>query len=526
MLAAGLVAAVTAGSKPNFLYVLVDDYGWADAGWHRPAGYQDIRTPRFDELIKEGVELDRHYVFKFCSPTRSAVQSGRNPLHVNVLNLDPTVHNAKDPVSGYAAVPRNMTGMAEVMSRAGYVTHMYGKWDAGMATPQHTPHGRGYQHSLFYFHHANDYWTSSVGSCTVEKKKELVIDLWNGTAPAHGQNNSRKCSQEAQEDCIYEDALFAEKVYDAIRTHDVSKPLFVFWAPHIVHQPLQVPDNFLARFSDIDDKPRRLYHSMVGFVDEAVGNATDLLRARGMWDNTLMVLHADNGGPIYNSGDAGANNHPLKGGKMSNWEGGVRVNAFASGGLLPAKVRGTKQEGYVCGWDWYATFAGLAGEDPTDHRAAAAGLPPIDGMDMWPLLSGATTESPRTEIALGDSMRAGKTKVGGLIQGRYKILLGTNTMAGWTGAVFPNTTVHWNPSTASETCGNTTADGCLFDIIADPTEHENIIAKHPDIFQRLVARAAELQKEVFSPERGQDDPEACKLAMGKYGGFWGPFVDV
>eukprot|EP00756_Hemistasia_phaeocysticola_P025858 Hpha_TRINITY_DN16029_c0_g1::TRINITY_DN16029_c0_g1_i1::g.119284::m.119284/K01135/ARSB; arylsulfatase B len=408
---------------------------------------------------------------------------------------------------------------------------MYGKWDAGMATPQHTPHGRGYQHSLFYFHHANDYWTSTTGACpSSSNTKTPVVDLWNGTHPAHGQNNSKGCSQESQEGCTYEDALFAEKVYHAIGTHDVSKPLFLFWAPHIVHAPLQVPDTFLARFADIDDQYRKFYHAMVNFVDEAVGNATDLLHARGMWDNTLMVLHADNGGPIYTFGHAGANNYPLKGGKMSNWEGGVRVNAFAAGGFLPEKVRGTKQEGYVCGWDWYATFAGLAGEDPTDHRAAAAGLPPIDGMDMWPLLSGATDESPRTEIELGDSTQggydSGATLVGGLISGQYKIILGSESMAGWTGPVFPNTSTTWNPSNSKENCGNTTADGCLFDIIADPTEHNNIAATQPDVFHRLLARVAELQKNVFSPIRGQDDPRACELAMGRYGGFWGPFVDV
>merc|ERR1719454_800197 len=99
----------------------------------------DVQSPNMEEVVKAGVELDRHYVYKYCSPTRSAVQSGRNPIHVNALNLSPDVHNPDDPVSGYAAVPRNMTGMA---------------------THEHTPHGRGYLKSLHYFHHANDYWTS------------------------------------------------------------------------------------------------------------------------------------------------------------------------------------------------------------------------------------------------------------------------------------------------------------------------------------------------------------------------------
>lgn len=92
-------------------------------------------------LVKEGIEMDRHYVYKYCSPTRTAIQSGRNPYHVNPLNAAPEIYNPADPVSGMAAMPRNMTGMAMKMSAGGYKTHMFGKWDVGMATPDHTPHG-------------------------------------------------------------------------------------------------------------------------------------------------------------------------------------------------------------------------------------------------------------------------------------------------------------------------------------------------------------------------------------------------
>lgn len=74
--------------KPNILHILLDDFGWADAGWHRPSGYSDVQSPNMDLLVREGVELERHYVFQFCSPTRSAMQSGRNPIHVRKLTED------------------------------------------------------------------------------------------------------------------------------------------------------------------------------------------------------------------------------------------------------------------------------------------------------------------------------------------------------------------------------------------------------------------------------------------------------
>lgn len=117
-------------------------------------------TPAMTSLIRAGIELDQHYAFKFCSPTRSAIQSGRHPIHVNVQNYQPTVWDYAAPTrnvdSGFAGVSRNMTTLAAVMKRGGYATHFAGKWDVGMAHPDMTPSGRGYDTSLFYFHHDND----------------------------------------------------------------------------------------------------------------------------------------------------------------------------------------------------------------------------------------------------------------------------------------------------------------------------------------------------------------------------------
>ena len=103
----------------------------------------------------------------------------------------------------------------------------------------------------------------------------------------------------------------------------------------------------------------------------------------GLYDDTLIVFSADNGGPVYCAGCAGANNWPLRGGKASNWQGGIRVNSWVSGGLVPSAMHGMKLAGLAAVWDWYGTFAGLAGADPTDHRAEAAGLPPVDSVDLW-----------------------------------------------------------------------------------------------------------------------------------------------
>ena len=416
-----LLGTVTAAqqSKPNLVFMLVDDWGWANVGYHRDPPTKEVVTPNIDSLVKEGLELDQHYAFKFCSLSRSYLMSGRLPIHVNDLNDQPSFYNPQDPVSGFAGIPRNMTGLAMKMKLAGYAAHQVGKCDAGMATPDHTPTGRGFDTSFGYFHHTNDFYTEIAGGGQCNGTK--LVDLWDTDKPAHGVNGTD-----------YEEGLFKERLLKIINNHDTSTPLFLYYAPHIVHTPLEVPDSYANKFSFIDDKDRQMYHAMVNYLDDVVGELVDALKKKGIWVNTLFASSSDNGGPEYPGG--GANNYPLRGGKLTDWQGGVRVNAFVSGGYLPEKMRGQKTTGYIHLADWYATFCAIAGVDPTDERAAKANLPPIDSMNMWPLISGETTESPRKDVPVS---------IDTLISGEYKILTGTVDQAGWTGPRYPNQT---NPS--------------------------------------------------------------------------------
>ena len=105
--------------KPNIVFVLVDDWGWANVGYHRPKN-SEVRTPNIDRLVKEGIELNRHYVYHYCSPSRASIQSGRLPVHVGWVNDHNEARNPTDPDSGFAGIPRNMTGLAEKMRQGGY----------------------------------------------------------------------------------------------------------------------------------------------------------------------------------------------------------------------------------------------------------------------------------------------------------------------------------------------------------------------------------------------------------------------
>merc|ERR1712137_1091900 len=145
----------------------------------------------------------------------------------------------------------------------------------------------------------------------------------------------------------------------------MDAPLFLFHAFHVLHTPLQVPKAYLARAAALaaphkfDDRQRWTYAAMALYMDDTVGELVAALTDRGMWARTLLAFAADNGGPIYEPG--AANNHPLKGGKYSDWEGGVRVSAFLAGGVVPLGRRGEAFDGLMSVADWYATFCTLAG---------------------------------------------------------------------------------------------------------------------------------------------------------------------
>ena len=491
------LAAAANSTKPHIVFMMVDDWGWADVGYHRDTPTKEVVTPNIDQLVKEGLQLDHHYVFNWCSPSRSAFLSGRLPIHVNDVTTSETSYNPKDPVSGFDGIPRNMTGIASKLKEGGYATHMVGKWDAGMATPDHTPHGRGFDTSLNYFYHANDYYTEVAGKC----EKTQIVDLWDTDKPGSSFNGTGPEK--------YEEGLFKERILQIISDHDVSTPFFLYYAAHIVHRPYQVPQQYLDKFNFIDEQYRRVYLAMVNYLDDVVGEIVNALKQKGMWDKLLFVASSDNGGPERSG--FGGNNYPLKGGKWTDWQGGVRVNAFASGGFLPKEMREQKTEGYIHVADWYATFCALAGVDPTDDRAAKANLPPIDSLNMWPLISGQNSTSPRTDIPISYDT---------LISGNYKILMGDVEQAGWTGPVYPNTT---KPSgiDVTEHCGDT---GCLYDIQQDPEERINLANSMPSVLANMQKGLEEYRKTHFAPERGDAWPGACRTALDKYGGFWGPFL--
>ena len=229
----------------------------------------------------------------------------------------------------------------------------------------------------------------------------------------------------------------------------------------------------------------------------------------------------------YQRGTSGANNFPLLGGKMSNWEGGIRTPAFVAGGAVRPSMRGTKLTGLVAAWDWYATLAEIAGAPATDPRAAAAGLPPPDSVSVWGYVTRNGTRSPRSELVLGDTGFKASTQATGVIAedaaGRlWKLLVGNVTQYGWQGPSFPNaSTASWDGDKTAKDCGEA---GCLFELSGDPTEHADLAATAPEQLKWLQLQLKQHGAGLFDPDRGGPDPAACATALGRWDGIWGPFA--
>ena len=382
--------------------------------------------------------------------------------------------------------------LPKVLARSGYQSYHVGKWHQGFQTAAYTPVGRGFNGSYGFLQGGQDHWThwcgASKANCNIagpDANKAGAWDLWEQStakfpgAPVLGINGT------LNDTATYSGYIFTNRVVEIVQQHDAKTPLFVYWAIHNTHAPIEAPERFVSPYNSFGDRRKEVFSAMVSAVDEAVLNVTSALKSKDMWANTIFVWTTDNGSPVQ----VGGSNHPLKGGKGKNWEGGIRTPAFVCGGFLGPKNRGKLLYGLVAVADWYATFAVAASGTQaykTDSSAAAAGLPPPDGLDLWPYISGAVVASPRTEIVLDHHMFTnasatngtcggqvpfavpGVAALGALRQGDWKLIVGPEAQAFWYGNFTPNVSVPFSKrnATPTERC----LPGCLYNIAKDMGE--------------------------------------------------------
>ena len=368
-------AAASGGTPPNIVYIISDDQGWKDVGYHG----SDILTPNIDRLAAEGTRMRDFYAQPLCTPTRAALMTGRYPLRYGLqLGVIPSG-------GGYGLDTEEYT-LPQAMKDAGYTTAMVGKWHLGHADTKYWPRSRGF----------DTFYGALVGE----------IDHFEHTA--HGITDWYR-NEEVIEEEGFATTLFGQEAARVIEAHDGSAPLFLYLAFTAPHTPYQAPDDYLARYAHIEDENRRTYCAMITAMDDEVGRVLAALEAKGMRDDTLIVFQSDNGGVTSSDftgetevgGDLPADNGPYRDGKGSTYEGGTLVAALMN---WPGKVPVGEVTGMMHVVDMLPTLASVAGASLSQSK-------PLDGMDMWPTIR-AGGPSPRTSMIYNIDMTSGTIREG------------------------------------------------------------------------------------------------------------------
>jgi arylsulfatase A-like enzyme len=335
-----LSTSILAADKPNIIYFLIDDLGYADCGFN---GGQDIRTPNIDQLAKEGAILKSYYVQPVCSPTRSALMTGRYATHTGVYNV-------VRPGAPWG-LPLTERLLPQALKEVGYTTAITGKWHLGEFQSDYTPTRRGFDHQYGHYFGALDYFTHD---------RDGKMDWYRNDKPLVEEG--------------YTTHLVAREATRLIREQANGKPLFLYVPFNGIHSPHQVPDSYTEPYKNLP-KLRQSIAGMLSAVDEAIGQITTALAEKGLRDNTLIIFSSDNGGPGPGSATM---NTPLRAGKGTIYEGGIRVCSFATWpGKIPAGITIDEPMHAV---DWYPTLVKLTGAPATQALAP-------DGLDIWPVLT-------------------------------------------------------------------------------------------------------------------------------------------
>nr|UNO37550.1 sulf3a [Psylliodes dulcamarae] len=372
--------------------------GWNDFSLH---GSNQIPTPNIDALGYNGVILDKFYTQQTCTPSRSALLTGKYPIR---LGLQSTPIDAGENRS----LPFDTPTMAEHLKKLGYSTHLVGKWHLGAACKKQTPTNRGFDTHFGYWAGYVGYFDYSINvtNPSNSKKNFTGFDLHNGFQPQWQLQGQ------------YATELFTKKSVDIIEQHDPSKPLFLMLshlAGHAGHDGVElgVPNKTRTDevYSYINHGGRRSYADLINIMDRSVGEVVQKLSVKGMLDNSIILFFSDNGAQTQGVFQNFGSSWPFRGLKFTLFEGGVRGTATIYSPLFKKKNYINKELIHIT--DFLPTFYRAAGGNLTD-------LGKIDGTDQWNVISNNKT-TERSHILLNIDERLGYSGILGF-DGRYKLL--------------------------------------------------------------------------------------------------------
>lgn len=350
--------AAPAARPPNIVIIFADDLGYGDLGCY---GSPNIRTPHLDAMAREGLRFTDFYsAAPVCSPSRAALLTGRYPIRSGMYG-ERDVLFPNSP----GGLPREEITIATALKKRGYATAHVGKWHLGIH-PGALPPDHGFDRS-FGLQYSND----------MDARQGLPRgSSGSATPPADGWTFGLLRDGEVVEKPVDQTTLtrrYTENATAFIRENK-AKPFFLYIAHTFPHVPLFASPEFKGR------SRRGIYGDVVEELDWSVGQVIAALRASGLAENTLVFFSSDNG-PWLIMNTQGGSAGPLREGKGSTWEGGMRVPGIAwSPGRIPA---GGVTSVPASTMDLFATSLALAGAPlPTDRV--------IDGVDLAPVFAGGT----------------------------------------------------------------------------------------------------------------------------------------
>ncbi len=423
--------------RPNIVIIVADDLGFSDVGFRG----SDIQTPNLDRLAARGVVLERFYVAPMCSPTRAGLMTGLHPMRLGLAR------SVLPPHRDYGLDPQAET-LPEMLARAGYPHRAcFGKWHLGHLRPEWHPLAQGFNHFVGCLNGAIDYFTH-------ERDGERDFHRNRSSYPVDG----------------YATDILAAEASAYIGAVPAGEPYFVYLPFNAPHSPYQAKPEDLAKYPDRPAGRSRTYAAMVDSLDQGIGRVLDSIAARSDADNTLVLFFSDNGG-VPGVG----NNAPLRGAKLTPYEGGIRAAAllhWPAGGI----AGGMRFHGHLGYIDVMPTLHAAVGLEPSP-------APAYDGVNVLPALLGAAPLPERPWFTYFDQGGEKRERLA-VQRGRHKLVVERPAPDG-------------NPRESTSIQ--------LFDLFADPGETLDLVPFEPDLTAELQAeleRFYRLRREDQTPRYG------------------------
>ncbi len=383
--------------KPNIIYILADDLGYAEVGCY---GQKKIKTPFIDQLAANGMKFTQHYSGSaVCAPTRCMLLTGKHSGHAYIRGNDEmsergdTWHDRS--LEGQRPLLEDTYTIGHMLQKVGYKTCCVGKWGLGWYGSTGDPNKQGFDHFYGYIcqREAHNYYPDHLwrNGKKVPLKNEYYFP--HEKLPKDKDPNESK-SYEKYRGNDYAPDKMANEVMTWLKENK-NEPFFLYWATPVPHVSLQVPEDSLEQYKDaFEDKPylgdkgylpnqtpRATYAAMVTRMDSEIGRMMKLLKELGVAENTIIIFSSDNG-PTFNGGTDSEyfeSNGPFNGLKCSLKEGGIRAPMIAS---WPGRIKPGTTSDLISGqWDVMATLADITGAKASADTDGISFLPTLLGQD-------------------------------------------------------------------------------------------------------------------------------------------------